>query len=165
MEAAKIQVNTNMENREIFSPMLLAFLKQKIKELGQEKNEQIIMESLKVVADEISHKQTINAKAIKEELEEKLKSELATKDFVRAEINQVRTEIAEAKQELKLEIAEVRTEIAEVRTEIAESQRKQMWLIISTGVMSAVVIIGANFALIKFLIDTFLSALANLNLK
>lgn len=158
MEAAKIQVNTNMENREIFSPMLLAFLKQKIKELGQEKNEQIIMESLKVVADEISHKQTINAKAIKEELEEKLKSELATKDFVRAEINQVRTEIAEAKQELKLEIAEV-------RTEIAESQRKQMWLIISTGVMSAVVIIGANFALIKFLIDTFLSAIANLNLK
>lgn len=158
MEAAKIQVNTNMENREIFSPMLLAFLKQKIKELGQEKNEQIIIESLKVVADEISHKQTINAKAIKEELEEKLKSELATKDFVRAEINQVRTEIAEAKQELKLEIAEV-------RTEIAESQRKQMWLIISTGVMSAVVIIGANFALIKFLIDTFLSAIANLNLK
>lgn len=158
MEAAKIQVNTNMENREIFSPMLLAFLKQKIKELGQEKNEQIIMESLKVVADEISHKQTINAKAIKEELEEKLKSELATKDFVRAEINQVRTEIAEAKQELKVEIAEV-------RTEIAESQRKQMWLIISTGVMSAVVIIGANFALIKFLIDTFLSAIANLNLK
>lgn len=158
MEAAKIQVNTNMENREIFSPMLLAFLKQKIKELGQEKNEQIIMESLKVVADEISHKQIINAKAIKEELEEKLKSELATKDFVRAEINQVRTEIAEAKQELKLEIAEV-------RTEIAESQRKQMWLIISTGVMSAVVIIGANFALIKFLIDTFLSAIANLNLK
>ena len=155
METPNIQVNTNIENNEIFSPMLLAFLKQKIKELGQEKNEQIIMESLKVVADEISHKQTINAKAIKEELEEKLKNELATKDFVRAEINQVRTEIAEAKQELKLEIAEV-------RTEIAESQRKQMWLIVSTGVMSAVVIIGANFALIKFLVDTFLTALANM---
>lgn len=155
METPNIQVNTNIENREIFSPMLLAFLKQKIKELGQEKNEQIIMESIKVVADEIFHKQIINAKAIKEELEEKLKSELATKDFVRAEINQVRTEIVEAKQELKLEIAEV-------RTEIAESQRKQMWLIISTGVMSAVVIIGANFALIKFLVDTFLTALANM---
>ncbi|WP_416825922.1 hypothetical protein [Helicobacter ganmani] len=155
METPNIQVNTNIENREIFSPMLLAFLKQKIKELGQEKNEQIIMESIKVVADEISHKQTINAKAIKEELEEKLKSELATKDFVRAEINQVRTEIAEAKQELKLEIAGV-------RTEMSESQKKQMWLIVSTGVMSAVVIIGANFALIKFLVDTFLTALANM---
>lgn len=155
METPNIQVNTNIENSEIFSPMLLAFLKQKIKELGQEKNEQIIMESLKVVADEISHKQTINAKAIKEELEEKLKNELATKDFVRAEINQVRTEIAEAKQELKLEIAGV-------RTEMSESQKKQMWLIVSTGVMSAVVIIGANFALIKFLVDTFLTALANI---
>lgn len=36
---------------------------------------------------------------------------LATKDFVRAEINQVRTEMAEMKQELKLEIAEVRQEL------------------------------------------------------
>ena len=141
METLNMQVNANTENKEIFSPMLLAFLKQKIKELGQEKNEQIIMESIKVVADEISHKQTINAKAIKEELEEKLKSELATKDFVRAEI-------AEAKQELK--------------ADIAESHKKQMWLIVSTGVMSAVVIIGANFALIKFLVDTFLTALANM---
>ena len=87
----------NTTNRETFSPMLLAFLKQKIKELGQEKNEQIIMESIQVVADEIDHKQTINTKEIKDELEERLKGELATKDFVRAEINQVRTEIAEVR--------------------------------------------------------------------
>ncbi|EEO25896.1 hypothetical protein [Helicobacter winghamensis] len=149
--------HTNLETREILSPMLLAFLKQKIKELGQEKNEQIIMESIKVVTDEIANKQAINATAIREELEERLKNELATKDFVRAEINQVRTEIAEAKQELKVEIAEV-------RTEISESHRKQMWLIISTGVISAITIIGANFALLKFLIDTFLVAL-NTSLK
>lgn len=149
--------HTNLETREILSPMLLAFLKQKIKELGQEKNEQIIMESIKVLTDEIANKQAINATAIREELEERLKNELATKDFVRAEINQVRTEIAEAKQELKVEIAEV-------RTEIAESHRKQMWLIISTGVISAITIIGANFALLKFLIDTFLVAL-NTSLK
>ncbi|WP_300827362.1 hypothetical protein [Helicobacter sp. UBA3407] len=135
METPNMQVNANIENKEIFSPMLLAFLKQKIKELGQEKNEQIIMESIKVVADEISHKQIINAKAIKEELEEKLKSELATKDFVRAEI-------AEAKQELK--------------ADIAESHKKQMWLIISTGIT----IIGANFAMFKFLTDAFLTALS-----
>ena len=142
--------HTNLETREILSPMLLAFLKQKIKELGQEKNEQIIMESIKVLTDEIANKQAINATAIREELEERLKNELATKDFVRAEINQVRTEIAEAKQELKVEIA--------------ESHRKQMWLIISTGVISAITIIGANFALLKFLIDTFLVAL-NTSLK
>ncbi|MCI5968692.1 hypothetical protein [Helicobacter sp.] len=137
--------NSNLETREILSPVLLAFLKQKIKELGQEKNEQIIMESIKIVADEIVSKQAINATAIREELEERLKNELATKDFVRAEINQVRTEIAETKQELKVEIA--------------ESHKKQMWLIISTGVISVVTIIGANFALLKFLIDTFLAAL------
>ena len=90
---------TNTTHRETFSPMLLAFLKQKIKELGQEKNEQIIMESIQVVADEITHKQVINTKEIKDELEERLKGELATRDFVRAEI-------AEAKQELKQEIVE-----------------------------------------------------------
>ena len=89
---------TNTTHRETFSPMLLAFLKQKIKELGQEKNEQIIMESIQVVADEITHKQVINTKEIKDELEERLKGELATRDFVRAEI-------AEAKQELKQDIA------------------------------------------------------------
>ncbi|TLD85476.1 hypothetical protein [Helicobacter sp. MIT 05-5294] len=89
---------------------------------------------------------------IKDELEEKLKGELATKDFVRAEINQVRTELAEVKQELKVEIAEV-------RKEVAESSKKQMWLIISTGVGSAITIIGANYALLKFLIDTFFAAL------
>ena len=87
----------NTTNRETFSPMLLAFLKQKIKELGQETNEQIIMESIQVVDDEIAHKQTINTKEIKDELEERLKGELATKDFVRAETNQVRTEIAEVR--------------------------------------------------------------------
>ena len=89
---------TNTTHRETFSPMLLAFLKQKIKELGQEKNEQIIMESIQVVADEITHKQVINTKEIKDELEERLKGELATRDFVRAEI-------AEAKQELKQDIS------------------------------------------------------------
>ena len=40
-----------------------------------------------------------NTKEIKDELEERLKGELATRDFVRAEI-------AEAKQELKQEIVE-----------------------------------------------------------
>ena len=98
---------TNTTHRETFSPMLLAFLKQKIKELGQEKNEQIIMESIQVVADEITHKQVINTKEIKDELEERLKGELATRDFVRAEINQVRAEIAEVRQE----IAEVKQEL------------------------------------------------------
>lgn len=111
---------TNTTHRETFSPMLLAFLKQKIKELGQEKNEQIIMESIQVVADEITHKQVINTKEIKDELEERLKGELATRDFVRAEINQVRTELAEVRQELKQDIAEVRQELAEVKQELKQ---------------------------------------------
>ncbi|TLE13541.1 hypothetical protein LS72_009900 [Helicobacter apodemus] len=56
--------------------------------------------------------QKINLDRLKAEALEEIGNELATKDFVRAEI-------AEAKQELKLEIAKVEKEIAEVRTEIA----------------------------------------------
>lgn len=57
--------------------------------------------------------QKINLDRLKAEALEEIGNELATKDFVRAEI-------AEAKQELKLEIAKVEKEIAEVRAEIAE---------------------------------------------
>ncbi len=57
--------------------------------------------------------QKINLDRLKAEALEEIGNELATKDFVRAEI-------AEAKQELKLEIAKVEKEIAGVRAEIAE---------------------------------------------
>ena len=56
--------------------------------------------------------QKINLDRLKAEALEEIGNELATKDFVRAEI-------AEAKQELKLEIAKVEKEIAGVRAEIA----------------------------------------------
>lgn len=46
MRTQTMQSNINLGTREILSPVLLAFLRQKIKELGQEKNEQIIMESI-----------------------------------------------------------------------------------------------------------------------
>lgn len=52
-------------------------------------------------------------KDLEKEAIENIKNEIATKDFVRAEI-------AEAKIELKQEIAEVRQEIAEVRTELKQ---------------------------------------------
>ena len=47
------------------------------------------------IVDEVKRDNRISAEAIREEVVKKLKGELATRDFVRAEINQVRTEIAE----------------------------------------------------------------------
>ena len=60
------------------------------------------------------------------EIEQQKQDEIATKDFVRAEISdaksQLKTEIAEFKTEIKTEIAEfkteVKTEIAEFKTEV-----------------------------------------------
>ena len=47
-----------------------------------------------------------------------LRAELATKEFVRAEINGVRAEISE----VRAEISEVRAEISQVRAKISEVQ-------------------------------------------
>ncbi len=75
-----------------------------------------IATKLKIAFEEVVNDrattQKINLDRLKAEALEEIGNELATKDFVRAEI-------AEAKQELKLEIAKVEKEIAEVRTEIA----------------------------------------------
>ncbi len=75
-----------------------------------------IATKLKIAFEEVVNDrattQKINLDRLKAEALEEIGNELATKDFVRAEI-------AEAKQELKLEIAKVEKEIAGVRAEIA----------------------------------------------
>jgi uncharacterized coiled-coil DUF342 family protein len=82
-------------------------------------------------ADEpITHKK----ESLKAELYNELRAELATKEFVRAEINGVRAEISE----VRAEISEVRTEIGEVRAEIsvvrAELRQNSLLLKILIGI-------------------------------
>lgn len=66
-------------------------------------------------------------------------SEIATKDFVRAEIAEVRQELAETKQELKQEIAEFKFSIIK-------------WFL-GVSVSTVMLTIGANFTLIGFLVQ------------
>lgn len=54
------------------------------------------------VASDIKSNESITAKVIKDEVEEKFKNELATKDFVRAEIQKVRVEIQEVRAEIHI---------------------------------------------------------------
>ncbi|MDY3113781.1 MAG: hypothetical protein SOW25_05585 [Helicobacter sp.] len=114
---------------ETLSLTFLAYLKQQIASFRKNPSDEIIIDTIKVCVNEISNQQIIKAKEVKQEIEDNLKGELATKDFVRAEINQVRTEMAEMKQELKLEIAEVRQELnvetKSIRQEI-KSIRQEM---------------------------------------
>jgi parvulin-like peptidyl-prolyl isomerase len=63
--------------------------------------------SIQAIADKADERIIEKKETLKSELYNELRSELATKEFVRAEINAVRAEIAE-----------VRAEIAEVRAEI-----------------------------------------------
>ena len=58
----------------------------------------------------IDEKAIENKQVVKAELYNELRNELATKEFVRAEINGVRTEIAE----VRAEIAELRAEVKQI---------------------------------------------------
>ncbi|WP_394981024.1 hypothetical protein [uncultured Helicobacter sp.] len=93
-------------------------------------------------------------------------SDFATKDFVKAEIAQLRQEMAEMKQELKQDIADIRVEmsdmkqelkqdIADIRVEMSDMKNSLLKWIFGIGVSSAIVIIGANFALMSFFVSTF----------
>ncbi|MDD6055991.1 MAG: hypothetical protein PUB96_05540 [Helicobacteraceae bacterium] len=82
------------------------------------------------VASDIKSNESITAKVIKDEVEEKFKNELATKDFVRAEIQKVRVEI----QEVRAELQEVRAEIHISKIDIIK------WIIGSQVAIASLVI-------------------------
>lgn len=105
-------METTTQQKEVLSYSTKLLLVEMIKKFKQEDKKDEIIDVVLAVANDIKTNDNITAKAIKDEVEEKFKNELATKEFVRAEINQVRTEIAE-----------VRTEIAEVKSDIIK------WLI------------------------------------
>ena len=72
---------------------------------------------LEIIQNESNRIITDKKENIKAEIYNELRNELATKEFVRAEINEVRAEI----NEVRAEINEVRAEINEVRSEIKQN--------------------------------------------
>lgn len=71
-----------------------------------------IESSIRAIDDKADDKKQV----IKAELYNDLRNELATKEFVRAEINAVKAEISS----VKVQNAEIRAEIAELRSEIKQ---------------------------------------------
>ena len=87
---------------------------------------------LNIFAKEVENNITEKKQNLKAEIYNELRSELATKEFVRAEINEVRAEINE-----------VRAEINEVRAEI---QKNNMLLKILIGIsLFALTVFNPNF--------------------
>jgi len=73
-----------------------------------------IESSIQAIENQADEHITHKKESLKAELYNELRTELATKEFVRAEINGVRAEISE----VRAEISEVRAEISDVRAEI-----------------------------------------------
>ena len=84
-----------MQANHTISQSTIALIMKLIKHSYKEEAQQEVLNDIVAIVDEVKRDNRISAEAIREEVVEKLKGELATKDFVRAEINQVRTEIAE----------------------------------------------------------------------
>ena len=91
-----------------------------VKNIGKEsatKFANAIEKFLEIIQNE-SNKVIIEKKEnIKAELYNELRNELATKEFVRAEINEVKVEISE----VRSEINEVRSKINEIRAEMKQN--------------------------------------------
>lgn len=93
-------METTTQQKEVLSYSTKLLLVEMIKKFKQEDKKDEIIDVVLAVANDIKTNDNITAKAIKDEVEEKFKNELATKEFVRAEINQVRTEISEVKSDI-----------------------------------------------------------------
>ena len=76
-----------------------------------------IESSIQAIESQADERITHKKEALKAELYNELRTELATKEFVRAEINGVRAEISE----VRAEISQVRAEISEIRAELKQN--------------------------------------------
>ena len=125
-----VQTNHNISQTSI--ALIMKLIKKSYKEEEQEE----ILNDIVAIVDEVKRDNRISAEAIREEVTEKLKGELATKDFVRAEIaeakQELKLEMAEMKQELKLEIAELKQEL---KLEIAEIKSTMKLYAIGLGLL------------------------------
>jgi uncharacterized coiled-coil DUF342 family protein len=73
--------------------------------------------SIQAIENQADERITHKKETLKSELYNELRAELATKEFVRAEISEVRAEISE----VRAEISSVRAEIREVRSELKQT--------------------------------------------
>ncbi|WP_299548743.1 hypothetical protein [uncultured Helicobacter sp.] len=80
-----------MQANHTVSQSTLALIMKLIKRSYKEEEQQEILNDIVAIVDEVKRDNRISSEAIREEVVEKLKGELATKDFVRAEIAEART--------------------------------------------------------------------------
>ncbi|TAL45550.1 MAG: hypothetical protein EPN89_12135 [Methylovulum sp.] len=84
-----------------------------------------IEDSIQAIEHQAGQEITNKKETLRSELYNELRTELATKEFVRAEINElraeIRAEINNVKESLKAEINELRLEISTLRSELKQN--------------------------------------------
>ncbi len=83
------------------SQSTIALIMKLIKKSYKEEEQQEVLNDIVAIVDEVKRDNRISSELIREEVVEKLKGELATKDFVRAEIAKVEKEIAGVKSDYR----------------------------------------------------------------
>lgn len=80
-----------------------------------------VEEALQAIEQQAEERITAKKEATKAEVYNELRNELATKEFVRAEINELRAEFRAEINELRTEINELRTELTQLRGELKQN--------------------------------------------
>ncbi|AWI34182.1 hypothetical protein [Helicobacter apodemus] len=83
------------------SQSTIALIMKLIKKSYKEEEQQEVLNDIVAIVDEVKRDNRISSELIREEVVEKLKGELATKDFVRAEIAGVKSDYRSLRQEMK----------------------------------------------------------------
>ncbi len=115
------------------SQSTIALIMKLIKKSYKEEEQQEVLNDIVAIVDEVKRDNRISSELIREEVVEKLKGELATKDFVRAEI-------AETRQELKLEIANAKVQ--------------GIYWLLGVGVVTAITIISSTWVMMNFMLES-----------
>ncbi len=75
------------------SQSTIALIMKLIKKSYKEEEQQEVLNDIVAIVDEVKRDNRISSELIREEVVEKLRNELATKEFVRAEIAEVKSDI------------------------------------------------------------------------
>ena len=83
------------------SQSTIALIMKLIKKSYKEEEQQEVLNDIVAIVDEVKRDNRISSELIREEVVEKLRNELATKEFVRAEIAGVKSDYRSLRQEMK----------------------------------------------------------------
>jgi len=134
-------------------------LYENIKEHLGDDSAQVLSKTFEDLFESLKNQIEQEQKVSNAELYNNLRQELATKEFVRAEINKLRAELKTEIGELKAEFGDLRAEFGDLRAELGEVKGEVIGLKarIDKNEFFLKILIGLNIAALTLLNPTFVS--------